>query len=201
MFMVYFPGSGGLTSIDYEGVSGDIIGRRGGEKNRGAFQVLRTTEAAQGYSGQERFFVAFDDFFGHVRGEPAGRDGIDLDIVHAPFAGEIFGEDDHATFAGAVTDGRKLRRRATQSRYGGDVNNFSAALRDHGAAYRLRKQERSGEIGFDDFVPLLERHGFDGRAPGSAGVVDEDVYATEFFERGIGDLLNAGWIFDITGER
>src|SRR5580692_1104284 len=113
--MARSPDSGGLTSINCQDLPCNKIGRRGSEKDRGAFQILRPAKAAQGYSGQKRFLVSFDYLFGHVSREPAGCDRVHLNIVHAPFAGEIFGENDDAAFTGAVADGGKLWGRAAQS--------------------------------------------------------------------------------------
>ncbi len=62
---------------------------------------------------------------------------------------------------------------------------FHFALRNHDLACGLRKQKRSGEVRFYDNVPLLERHCFHRRAPGSSGVIDQNVEAAELFQGGV----------------
>ena len=205
MFMACVAGSkdesGRLTSINHQSVPSHKIGGAGSQKNRGAFQIVRPAKATQGYCREEGVFIPLDHLSRHVRGKPAGRNRIDLNIVHTPFTSKVPSESDYAAFAGAVADSGKLGRRAAQSGYGGDIDDFSAALRNHDLACGLRKQKRSGEVRFYDLVPLLERHCFHRRAPGSSGVIDQNVEAAELFHGGISNRLDARGIFDVAAER
>ena len=190
-----------MAAVDYEDVAGDEGGGVGGEEDGGAFQVVVAAEAVQGNSAEEGVLVSLDEDLRHVGWEPAWSDGVHLDIVHAPFAGEILGENDDAAFAGVIADGLKFGRSAAKSGDARNVNNFSAALGDHGFADGLGKKKCAGEVGLDDFVPVLQAHFFDGRAPGGSGIVDEDVDAAEGGEGGVDDGVNVGGIFHVAGQR
>ena len=132
----------------------------------------------------------FDDPFGHMGWKPSRGDGVDLDIVRRPLAGEIFSEGDDATFAGVIADGLEFGGGSSQTRDGRDVDDLAGALRDHGFACRLTEEEGAGQVGRENSVPLVEGHVFDGSSPGDARVVDEDVEAAELGESFIDHELN-----------
>src|ERR1700728_5157744 len=116
------------------------------QKNCRAFQVMVATKTVKRNLGQEGLGVVLKNPTGHVRGKPARRDGVDLDIVWRPFARQIFGEGDDPTFTGVVADGLELRGSSAQARHRGHVNDLALALPDHGFAYGLREQESSREV-------------------------------------------------------
>src|SRR5216684_9247447 len=177
--------SGRLPAIHHEDMAGDKIRSIRGQKDRRALQVVLVAEALQRNLAQERLFVSLDHHLRHVRREPARRDGVHLNIMHAPFARQVLGENDYAAFAGVIPDGLKFRRRAAEPRNGSDVDNFSAPLRDHGFANGLRKQKCPGQIRLNDSVPVLQLHFFHRRTPRNAGVVNQDVDAPKRVKRGI----------------
>src|SRR5450755_1209856 len=78
---------GGLPSVDDECVSGYKVRCIGREENSSALQILGSAETSQRNARQQICFVSLDYFFRHVRGKPAGRDGVDLNVVHAPLTG------------------------------------------------------------------------------------------------------------------
>src|SRR6266851_4377019 len=193
--------SRGLPAIHYQDVAGDKIRSIRSKKNGGAFQVLLVAEALQRNLAQERVFVSLDHHLRHVRRKPARRDGVHLNIMLAPFARQVFGENDYAAFAGVIPDGLKFRRRAAEPRNGSDVDNFSAPLRDHGFANGLRKQKCPGQIRLNDSVPVLQLHFFHRRTPRNAGVVNQDVDAPKRRERGIHHCMNVRGILDVASQR
>src|SRR5215472_8874913 len=154
-------------------------------------------EAAKRDLLQKGFPVLFNRHFGHVRREPARSNGIDLDVVNAPLAGQILGESDDATLAGVIADGLKLRRGASHSRHRGDVNDFPPPLRKHEFSSGLREKECAGEVRLDHLVPMLQFHLLDGSAPGRTRIVDENVDAAEFRDCFLNNIANVLWILDV----
>src|SRR5713101_735219 len=108
--------SGRLPAIHHEDMAGDEIRSIGSQKDRCAFQVVLVAEALQRNLAQERLFVSLDHHLRHVRRKPARRDGVHLNIMHAPFARQVLGENDYAALAGVIPDGLKFRRRAAEPR-------------------------------------------------------------------------------------
>ena len=96
-------------------------------------------KTVKGNLGQEGLLVMLKNPTGHVRGKPAGSDGIDLDIVRRPFARQIFGEGNDPAFAGVLANGFEIRRSSAQARYRGHVDDLAVSLPDHGFAHRLRE--------------------------------------------------------------
>ena len=120
-----------------------------------------------------------------------------------PLAGEVLGEGYYATFAGVIPDRlHGFRRSAAQARDRGDVDDLaSSSLRDHHFARRLGAQERSRKVGFEYFVPVLDRHLLDGSAPGNAGVVDENIDSAQLSDGCVHGLQHARSLFYIATER
>src|SRR5215469_11033737 len=199
--MVYRADSGGLSSVNHKYVSCHIIrGVRGQEDGR-SFQIVFAAESSQGNSLEERFFVFFNDHRGHVRREPARCDGIDLNIVGAPLAGQVPGESDYASFTRVVTDGLKLRRRAAKAGHRGDIDDLAAALPHHEPSGSLRKQKGGGQIRFDHLVPMLELHLLNGSAPGRSRVVNEDVDFLKPGKRFLHNGTDLVRVSDVTSKR
>src|SRR5712692_9868136 len=193
--------SRGLPAIHYQDVPGDEIRSIRSQKDRGALEVLLVAEALQRNLAQERLFVSLDHHLRHVRREPARRDGVHLNIMLAPFARQVLGENDYAALAGMISDSLKLRRRASETCNRSDVDNFSAPLRNHRFAHGLRKQKCPGQIRLNDSVPVLQLHFFHRRTPRNAGVVNQDVDAPKRRERGIHHGMNVRGILDVASER
>ena len=79
----------------------------------------------------------------------------------------------------------------------GHVDDAAAPARDHaGLADRLRQQEEAAHVEVHHLVPGLERMVLGRRAPGGAGVVDEDVDVAERSRspRRPGAATSAGWL-------
>src|SRR5580704_1097205 len=99
-----------------------------------------------------------------------------------------------------VTDSLKFRRRAVDARDGSDVDNFTAALRDHEFSGGLRKKESARQIRFDHFVPMFKPHLLDRSAPRSASIIDENIDAPELSHRRVDNGLHVGGILHIAAE-
>src|SRR5271167_2390915 len=80
---------------------------------------------------QELFLVSFYYDLGHVCRKPAWSNRVYLNVVDAPFAGQVFGEGNDAAFAGVVADGLKFRRSSMDARNRGNIDDFPAALGGH----------------------------------------------------------------------
>jgi hypothetical protein len=165
MFIQNSLSPGGLTTIDNQHVSGHIRGSIRSQKYRSTLQVVMTAEAASRNFRQQRIFVVLEDPLRHVGGEPSGSDRVHLDVMRRPLAGQIFGECDDATFARVLADRLHFGRCSTQTRHRGDIDDLSGSLGSHLLARRLTKEEGASQISVENFVPLLERHIFDGSAP------------------------------------
>ena len=62
----------------------------------------------------------------------------------------------------------------------GDIDDGALALLQESAArHGLGQQEQAGDVQVDDLVPTFQGIVFGGRAPGCAGIVDEDVDPAE----------------------
>ena len=149
---------------------------------------------------QKSLPISFDRHFGHVRRKPSGGDGIHLDVVNPPFAGQIFGEGDDATFAGVIADGLEFRRCTSHPGHRSDVDNLAPALRHHEFSNGLRKEKCPGQIRVHDFVPMLQLHFLDRSAPGGARVVVENVDSTELRSRLLRNVTNLVGVLDIAGQ-
>src|SRR5580692_4596034 len=176
---------------------GDVIGGVRSEKNGSAFEIVVIAESPQRDFLQEIFLVSFYHDLGHVRGKPARSNRVYLNIMDAPFAGQVFGESNHAAFAGVVADSLKFGRSSMDAGDRGNIDDFSAALGSHELSGGLRKKKSAGQICLDHFVPMFKAHLFDGCAPRSASVVDENIDPSELRHRRVDNRLNVGGIFDV----
>src|SRR5713101_5898675 len=125
---------------------GDVIRSVRSQEDSSPLQILFISQAAQRNPFQKSFAVALDHNFRHVGGEPPGSDGIHLDIMDGPLAGQVFREGDYPSLAGVIRNGLKFRRSSVQAGYGCNVNNFSATLSNHDLANSLGKQKSPGQV-------------------------------------------------------
>src|SRR5579864_4503787 len=128
---------GGLTSIDHQNVTGDVIGSIRSEKDSGSLKVMFIAKPAQRNLGKEKFTVVLQHLVRHAGGKPAGSNRIHLDIVHRPFARQIFGEADHSPLAGMIANGWECGRSTSQSCHRGYIDDLSATLLDHDPSHGL----------------------------------------------------------------
>src|SRR5262252_3664762 len=159
---------GGLTAIHDEYVPGDVVRSVGSEKDRRAFQVMFVAKTPRRNMREKQFLVTLDYTIGHVRGKPARRDGVDLNVVQRPLAGQIFGEADDSTFAGVIANRGELGRSAPQPGNGGNVDDFSSTLANHDSPDGLCAEKAARQVRLDDLVPIIKPHLFHASTPGNA---------------------------------
>src|ERR1041385_6055191 len=137
----------------------------------------------------------------HMRGKPSRSNGVDLDIMPRPLDGEVARKGDHATFAGMVGNGlHRLRRRAAETGDRSHIDDLAALLLEHDAPRRLRAEERSSQIGFDDLVPFSQSHCLSWGAPGDAGIVNEDIEAAKVGNGCFNHFLNVGLVLYVAAD-
>jgi hypothetical protein len=126
----------------------------------------------------------------HLRREKARADAVDGDVVLGQRRRQCSGEVDHRALARVVRQGRHHARiAAAQSRHRGDVDDAAAlAAFDHVQSDGAADEIRAVNVGSDHLVPRLKGHVLEGRTPGGAGVVDEDVDVLELLQ----NLLDSG---------
>ncbi len=105
----------------------------------------------------------------------------------APLRAEALREHHHARLGGRV--GRQAPG-AGASGHGGHVDDLAGALPDHHATDGLRKEKDSGEVRLHHRVPFASGEVYERRADAVAGVVDQEVDATEGVERPGDDAVN-----------
>jgi len=115
--------------------------------------------------------------FGVGGGEVAGGDGVDLNAFGGPLVGECFGELGYAAFGSCVGGDTDASLEAEER---GDVDDLAGGFAgDDVSADELGELEDAGEVDLQDLLPAFEGGVYGGVAVDGAGVVDEDVDATE----------------------
>src|SRR5208283_1371135 len=147
---------GRLASIDNQHVSRHVRRSVRCQKHGCPFQIVIAAKAAQRDLRQQGIFTVLDDPARHMRRKPSRGDGIHLDVVRRPLARQIPGERNHSALARVVADCLQFRRRSAQTRHRCHVDDLARPLRGHSLAHRLTKQERAGQVGGKNFVPLLQ---------------------------------------------
>ena len=113
--------------------------------------------------------------------DPAGQDGINLNVVRRPRAGERSRELYQTTLARGISGDT---RRAEQLIHRADIEDLAAAGRFHMRIGGLRAKEGGAEINVQNLVPLLFGDLFRGLSSVHSGVVDENVAAAEIPDHG-----------------
>ena len=93
----------------------------------------------------------------------------------------------------------RLTRVADQSDDRADVDDPTAPLLDHRPHQGLHKIERAFQVRVQDRVPIFNRHPHAQSVARDAGVVHQNVDATEVFQNLCADFLHGGMIGDIDG--
>src|SRR5216683_2112858 len=180
---------------------GGVVGRTRREVDDRALEVLVAADPAERDGAREPVTPALDDRARHLAREPSRRDRVHVDLVSAPLDRQVAREVDESALARVVRDRiEHLGHRAAQSRDGGDIDDLATALRDHDVTRSLRAQKGAGQVHVEHPPPILHGHGRDGRDPGAAGVVHEDVDRAELGLRALDhrtDVVGAG---DVTAE-
>lgn len=128
----------------------------------------------------------------------AGKNRDDIDAGVVDFGTERVAEGAEGEFAGAVN---RVARRGNDAEDAGDVDDLAGALLAHYREDGLDAAEGPEEIDFHDGPGVGGFGFFDGRTHAEAGVVDEDVDATKFFEGGLDEPGDVGVVGDIGDDR
>lgn len=173
---------------------GDEGGGGGGEKDDGASDFHGFANAVEGGDAYDGVCMG-----GGIRqigfragsADEGGGDGVDGDVMAAPFDGEAFGEVGDGGFGHAV-DG--LRGEGDEASLGTHVDDDALFPGDHDAGGGLAGEESAFEIYGESIVKIFFADIFGGIFRGDAGVVDENIQAAELFDGvvdGFEDLIHA----------
>ena len=130
--------------------------------------------------------------------DPSRQHRIHLDVVGRPCDGRGLRELHDAALRRAVGTGE---RRAEDRRHRPDVHDLAAARLGHRRMHGARAEERAGEIGVDELVPLVERVVLRRLAEIGAGVVDERVDASVAFQRARDERRAIVFLRHVGGQR
>ena len=126
-------------------------------------------------------------------GEKPRTDGVDCDVVLAPFGAQGPREVDGRTLGGVVGNGVHRRRVATQPGDGGDVDDAPTAPRNHALfGNGLAEQKVAPDVEVHHLVPGRNGVVFGGSAPSRTGVVDQNIklaHALQGFTGQASDLV------------
>src|SRR5262245_53894278 len=107
------------------------------------------------------------------RGDIAGRERIDVDVMAAELDGQRLGEVDHTALRGAV--GRTIRPRAgPEDRR--DVDDLAVSLAAELGKHAAHQEERTFEVEVELFVPNFLRRLFHRHGAEHTGIVHHDVH-------------------------
>ena len=173
------------AAIDRERCAVHVGGGGRGEKDDGAFEIVRRAPSACRNAREDlaaaRGVVA--ERLRVVRGHVAGRDGVDVDAERRELVGHGAGQAEQTALRGGV---RGHANAALERQHRRDVDDPSATLPLHDRACKLAAEREYGaEVHLDHGVPILIAVVEDRRAADDPGVVDEDVRAAEAFDDGI----------------
>src|ERR1035437_6327382 len=173
-------GSRGHPTVHVEHVTGDVGGVGKSEESDGRGHLVGGADAAEGHGGGDRPEDGAAEGGGHVRVEEAGGRGGDGDAARPNLAAERLGEADQPRLGGRVVGLAGVAGHAGDAR---DVDDPAAPRAQHRPQRRPADVERGGEVDGDDVVPVgvADPHGQ--VVPCDAGVVDDDVEASESLDR------------------
>ena len=185
-------------TINHDGLPGDVSARVTGEEKGEALEVVERADFvhwdALGHFGD----AGVIDMGGHFGGEPARRNGVDVDAVFAPLGAEGSGHADNGGFGGLVGDRAWPRDAGLEAGDRGDVDDFAFFLRDHpGAGDALREVEHRIDVEAEDAAPVILGVVLGGGAPGGAGVVEQDIDAAALRHHGVAEDLRTGGVAQI----
>ena len=180
----------GIAPVHRDRDPGDIIAGRAGEPDRRARHIGRLGPSTLRNPCKTALVKARDllpGLFRQLGVEPARQDRVDLDPVRGPGECQALGQLDDPSFARCI---RRREAGAEDRGHAADIHDLAAALPFHRRIDRLRHQERTGEVGVDDFVPFRERHLLRRPADVDAGIIEQDVGAAEPLQRLVGGSLD-----------
>ena len=139
------------------------------------------------------------DLIPHGRVDHPGRDAVDVDAVLDQFETKRLGNADDRRLAGAIN--RDLGFAAPAGLRGHVDDLAAAALLDHLPRDRLRDEQQASHIDVELTVEIRFSEFCNWPHIKDAGVVDEDVDATEFFENRSHHRLDRGAFAHVEPDR
>src|SRR5258706_6503421 len=190
------------ASIHGDGLAGNVARSFRSQKHGETLQVLVVAQPLGRGPVADQLTGGAERGLRHPRGEKSRADRVHRDAVMAPFGGEGAREVHQAALRRVVGDGaHDARILAHQAGDRSHVDHAAPARGNHRfPAEVLREHEDARQVQVDELVPGVERMLFGGRAPGGAGVVDEDVDSAEFLQHLLGarrDRLALAQVADI----
>ena len=180
------------STVDVIGLTGDVARTRSSQEDGKGGNILGIVRAAdrdrldrvlQRLLDTDTLLFCADDpvALAERRHGHTGTDRIDVDVVRAELLCGRLGQCDDRPFARRV--GRIRRPGVTPPRDRGDIDDTTAALLDHLLRRPLQAEEDAFRVHPMDAIPVLFRQVHDIRAPRNAGIVDDDIEATECRDR------------------
>src|SRR5687768_17140043 len=88
------------SSVDHDGVAGDVARRVRGEEERDALQLTGIADAPDRIAALDLRLDVLDHRIGEPRVKEARRDGVHADAARAPGRGQLTGQADQRGLAG-----------------------------------------------------------------------------------------------------
>ena len=136
-------------AIDDEQLATNVLTSATGKKDSRACKVLWVAPTTGGDTGGDLLGAdgVGEEGLVHVRGDVAGDDGIDVDVVGGPLVCEGLDELSDAALCACIRgDGEA----ALESQEGGEENNLALAVREHMCACCTGEEECRGQVDGDD---------------------------------------------------
>lgn len=136
-------------AIDDEQLATNVLTSATGKKDSRACKVLWVAPTTGGDTGGDLLGAdgVGEEGLVHVRGDVAGDDGIDVDVVGGPLVCEGLDELSDAALCACIRgDGEA----ALESQEGGEENNLALAVREHMCACGTGEEECRGQVDGDD---------------------------------------------------
>mmetsp|Transcript_4741 Transcript_4741/g.12166 ORF Transcript_4741/g.12166 Transcript_4741/m.12166 type:complete len:339 (+) Transcript_4741:113-1129(+) len=182
----FFLASHGDSSVDVEGVPGDVIG---GRIQRQVFAHSRNlrwlSQSLQWDALRDLLEVFLVELFGHVGFDESRTDGVDGDAPGGELLGVRHGHRDDSSLGGGVVG---LPGVSDLPDDRGDVDDAAGALLHGELEEGLRAVEDAAEVDVDDGLPRVGLHSHDEAVAGDSGVVDQYVDGSEGLD-GFGEEL------------
>lgn len=182
------------TSIDVEGVSGDVFdGGIQGQESAHAGDLGGLAQSLEGDSGADLLQILFIELSHHIRLDESGADAVDEDSTGREFLGVRHGHGDDTSLGGGIV---RLAGVSELSNHRGNVDDAAGSLLGGNLEECLCAVEYTRKVGIDDGLPGIGLHAHDETVTGDSGVVDQDINGSESLNGFVKELLD---LFGIGG--
>ena len=157
-----------------------------------ALEVFVISQALEGgASGQLLFAKCLERAGRHLAWEETRANGIDRDVVLAPFGAQCAGEVDHGALGGVVGNGVEAFGVAVEAGNGCNVDDASLAAGNHALfGDHLAEQEVAAHIEVHYLVPGFHGVVFRGSTPRRTGVVHQNVHIAHALQGFVGEAVD-----------